>query len=81
MLDISASGAFASGNPTETAAGAAIYEALAHKTPRIVAPPTESPTRLPPMTPKVPAMIGKIIAKTPTFAPTSLISFQLLPAR
>lgn len=81
MLDIKASGAFASGKPTEIAAGAAMYEALAHKTPRMVAPPTESPTKFPTTTPNVPAKIGKMIANTPTIAPTFLISPQLLPAR
>ena len=66
---------------TLTGAGAAIYEALALKTPRIVAPPTESPTMVPVTTPKVPAKIGKINANTPTIAPTFFISPQLVPAK
>ena len=81
MLDISASGAFASGNPIETAAGAAMYEALAHKTPSMVAPPTERPAINPTVTPKVPVKIGKSSANIPTIAPTFLISPQLFPAK
>ena len=42
---MSANEAFALGSPTDTAAGAAIYEPLAQRTPKMVAPPIDRPTQ------------------------------------
>ena len=54
----------ASGRARRTAAGAAMYDALAHRTPRIMAPPTSMPASVPPITPANPATSGKAMAKT-----------------
>ena len=59
----------ASGRARRTAAGAAMYDALAHRTPRIMAPPTSIPARVPPSTPAKPASSGKTMAKTTSPGP------------
>ena len=81
MLDISASVGLAVGRATETAAGAAIYEALAAKIPSIVEPPTLIPIRDPAVTPITQLNSGKKIPNAASGAPTFLISAKLLPAR
>ena len=81
MLDISANVGLAVGRATATAAGAAIYEALAAKIPNIVAPPTLIPMRDPAVTPINPLKSGKKIPKAARGAPTFLISAKLLPAK
>lgn len=64
----------ASGSAIPTAAGAAIYDALAAKTPRTVAPPTDKPARYPPTTPNVPDINGNKRANANKPTPVSLIT-------
>ncbi len=73
MLDMSASDPFARGIATETAAGAAMYDALAESVAKIATPPSDRPLKSPTKAPKKPAKIGKITAKMIIFEPTSRI--------
>ena len=81
ILDVSASGRFALGSAIPTVAGAAIYEALAHNTAKIVTPPKLKPTNFPVSAPSSAANIGNVIPKINSFGPSFFISCQLLPAK
>ena len=80
MLAVMASEALALGSATATAAGAAMYEALAAKTARIADPPTLKPQSVPANAPRAPEITGKIIANVATGIPTCFSSGQLVPA-
>ena len=81
ILDINAIVALAFGSATWTAAGAAIYEALAHKTPRIVEPPIYMPIAVPAKTPRTPIINGNKRPKTIKGFPTFRTSEKLNPAK
>ena len=62
--------ALAFGSAIFTAAGAAIYEALAHRTAKAELPPTLNPNKVPLNAPMAPARSGKAIANIANLAPT-----------